>query len=769
MYCTWPVRAGPALLSGRAGPEPPARQIGDLMLTRRARGAAITTVLGLLGLTGLAATTAVALGPSHVATAARTVASTTGSSTTGARYPNVGNTHSPELEQLLAGSSARSAPVVGNAVTRDAATSAPAGASSVLGVDVASYQHPQGAAINWSQVAAGGTYKFAFVKTTEGNYYINKYATADLAQAHAAGLYVAPYAFANPFVAGGATEADYALDHTVLPAGSPALPIILDIEYDPYAGLEGTNTCYGLSNSQMVSWISAFVSEATRRTGQRPIIYSTAQWWNECTGKSTAFTADPLWIAGDSGSGSTLQPIMPPGWKTWTYWQYTSGATVPGIDDPGQTDTSYLSASALALLDPPAQSDATGASVSLPEGALTAQTVTFTASGLPSGLSISPSTGVISGVLPARAASFPIKVTATPTAGTAVTQAFTWDVHGAVRLTRPRAQTSTVGSPALLRVAVADSLSGCTLRLTASGLPAGLSMNSCGVISGWPQVSKQYQVQVTASDSTGAALATTSFGWRVRGAGTGGATGLIHLNASRCLDASHSAAVVGRCSGSAATRWTVVQDGTFRLGSNCLSAAGATVSLVPCSRHGAVRWQLTDPSGETPAQVANLTSGLCLADTSTRSGARADAAKCTGSAAEQWTLPAGQLASGVPGYCVSDYHRSGPVTGQVSVRTCSRSAQESWTIRPDGLVQIGAYCLTLQHVNGAAGTEVVLARCHAVASQTWEFSGGPFGAWLISKQAGLCLSDPGDRARNGTGLVLGYCQQSDPGITWRLS
>jgi GH25 family lysozyme M1 (1,4-beta-N-acetylmuramidase) len=761
------------------------------MLTKRARGAAIPAVLGLLGMTCLAAVTATALdsaqagppgaGPPGAGSTVRTVAArsvvpTTGVATTGAGYANVGNTHSPELEQLVARSAGRSAARGSAASTAqpaqpNSAAAPPAGASSVLGVDVASYQHPSGAAINWPEVAAadGGAYEFAFVKATEGNYYVNPYATADLAQAHAAGLYVAPYAFANPFVAGGATEADYAIDNTVLPAGSPALPIILDIEYDPYAGPEHTNTCYGLSSSQMVSWIAAFVAEATRRTGQRPVIYSTAQWWNECTGKSTAFTADPLWIAGDTSSGP-LQPIMPPGWTTWTYWQYTSSATVSGIADPGNTDASYLSASALQLLDPPAQSDPSGAMVSLTDGALTALTpVSFTAAGLPPGLAISPSTGVISGVLPARAAAFPVKVTATPSAGAAVTQSFTWDVHGAVRLSTPRAQASTVGSPVLLRVAVADSLSGCTLRLSAAGLPAGLSMNSCGVISGWPQVSGQHEVHVTASDSTGQPLASTSFGWRVRGAGNGGATGLVHLNASRCLDASHSAVVVGRCSGSPATKWTVVQDGTLRLGSNCLSEAGSVLSLVPCSRHGAVRWQLTEPSGALPAQVVNITTGLCLADTGTRSGARADAAQCTGSAAEQWTLPAGQLASGVPGYCVSDYHRSGPVTGQVSVRACSRSAQESWTIHPDGLVQTGGNCLALLRTGTAAGTRIVLARCRAVASETWELSGGPFGAWLVNKLAGLCLSDPGDRAKSGTGLVLGYCQQADPGITWRVS
>ncbi len=741
------------------------------MLTKRARGAAITSVLGLLGLTGLAVTTAVAFGSAQGATPARTVASTTVASSTGAGYANVGNTHSPELEQLLARVASRSS-ARGPAVSAGAATAPPAGASSVLGVDVASFQHPNGQAISWPEVAAadGGAYKFAFVKSTEGNYYVNPYATTDLAQAHAAGLYVAPYAFANPFVAGGATEADYAIDHTVLPAGSPTLPIILDIEYDPYSAAEHTNTCYGLSSSQMVSWIGAFVNEAIRRTGQRPIIYSTAQWWDECTGSSAAFAADPLWIAGDTSSGP-LQPVMPSAWTTWTYWQYTASATVPGIADPGATDASYLSSSALQLLDPPAQSDPAGASVSLQEGALTALApVSFTATGLPPGLAINPSTGLISGVLPARAAAFPVEVTAAPPAsGTAVTQSFTWDVHGSVRLSTPRAQTGTVGSPALLRVAATDSLSGCTLDLSASGLPPGLSMNSCGVISGWPQVSGRYKVRVTASDSTGQALRSVYFGWRVNAAGNGGATGLVHRNASRCLDASGSAVVVGRCSGSASTRWTVVQDGTFRVGSNCLREAGSALTLVPCSRHGAVRWQLTEPSGGLPAQVVNLTTGLCLADTAARSGARADAASCTGGATQQWTLPAGHLASGIPGYCVSDYHRRGPVTGQVSVRTCANSAQESWTIHPDGLVQTGAYCLTLQGPGVTAGTRVALARCRGVPTQTWQLSGGPFGAWLVNAQAGLCLSDPGDRARAGTGLVLGYCQQSDPGITWRVS
>jgi GH25 family lysozyme M1 (1,4-beta-N-acetylmuramidase) len=739
------------------------------MLTNRGRGAAISAVLGLLGVTCLAATTATALGSPEAPQSDRVVAARAS-----VGYANVGNTHSPELEHLLAGSAGRGSTRGSAASVALPAATPPAGASSVLGVDAASFQHPNGKAISWSQVAAAddGAYKFAFVKSTEGNYYVNPYATADLAQAHAAGLYVAAYAFANPFVAGGATEADYALDHTVLPAGSPTLPIILDAEYDPYASSEHTDTCYGLTSSQMVSWIDAFVAEANRRTGQRPIIYSTAQWWDECTGKSTAFAADPLWIAGDTTSGP-LQPIMPPAWKTWTYWQYTADATIPGIDDPGHTDASYLSATALQLLDPPAQSNAAGATASLRDGALTAQAVQYTAAGLPPGLSISPSSGVISGVLPARAAAFSVTVTATPAAGAAATHAFTWNVHGAVRLSRPRGQVSTVASPVLLRIAAADSLPGCTLRLTASGLPPGLTMSSCGLITGWPRTGGRYHVHVTAADSSGQRLSSMAFGWRVAGAGKAGATGLVHLNAHRCLDASGTSVVVGRCSGLGAASWTVSPDGAFRHSGHCLSEAlpaGAALILMSCARHGAVRWQLTGPGGGLPAQVVNQSTGLCLADTAGRSGARADAATCTGRPSQQWTLPAGHLTSGIPGYCASDYHRRGPVTGQVSVQRCSsESAQESWTIHPDGLVQIGGYCLALQGPATAAGARVVLARCRAVRGETWRLSGGPFGAWLVNQLAALCLSDPGDRARNGTGLVLGYCQQSDPGITWRVS
>lgn len=718
------------------------------MLTQRARVAAIAAAIALPAASVVAA-----------------VALTTGATASTAQpappaHPNVAMPHSQQLERMLAGQAGRA--MASRAAAGD---TPPPGASAVQGVDVASFQHSATVGITWTSVASAG-YKFAFVKAVEGNYYVNPYAAGDLTSASAAGLYVAPYDFAIPNVSGGALQADYALDHSGLPAGGQSLPMILDIEYDPNAAADHANECYSLTPAQMVSWIQAWVAEVVRRTGQQPAIYSTADWWNQCTGNSTAFTSSPLWIAG-STTTTPPQPVMPPGWSTWTYWQYTNAGVVPGIS--GGVDVSYLGAAALQLLAPPAQSDAIGKTVSLQVGALTPNTISYGADGLPAGLSIDSTTGQISGTL-AGTGPATVTVTATPTTGSPVTQNFAWDVHGAVSLTRPAAQSGTVGNPVSLQVAAADGLSGCTLQFTATGLPPGLTMSSCGKITGWLRTGGHRTVQVTASDSTGV-LASTTFAWSVNSARNAGPTGLVRLNAYRCLDAGSSGTVVaGACTGTGAGKWVVAADGSLRLNGSCLSeaASSGTVTRTSCST-GSVRWQLGGGTGNLPSGLINTTSKLCLNDTSSKSRARVNAVTCSGSTGQRWVLPAGPVNSGVPGYCLSDYHASGPVTQQVNIRWCSGAGSQTWTVQPGGHVQIGAYCLSLPAGVGVAGGHVVLATCGTAASQNWQVYGGPMGVWLVNSVTSLCLSDPSDRAKSGTGLVLGYCQLSDPGITWRLS
>ena len=322
----------------------------------------------------------------------------------GVRRANVGSAHSPQLLQQLS-----AAP----------ATMPPPADAGALGVDVADYQHSHGAAIDWSQVAAAG-YKFAFVKATEGDYYVNPYYASDLAQAKAAGLYATGYHFAIPNVSDGASQADYAVGNGGYAADGRTLPLALDIEYNPY-GPE----CYGLSSAQMVSWVSAFTAEVQRITGQRPIIYTTADWWDTCTGDSTAFGADPLWVAAYR-SGS---PPVPAGWGNWTFWQYTSRGSVPGIT--GYVDVSYFLQAAMRLLDPGNQQNAVGTAVQLQVTSLNAadgQSPQFAASGLPPGLSISNS-GLIAGTIsPTASGTYAVTVTATSSSGATGSVSFLWTV-----------------------------------------------------------------------------------------------------------------------------------------------------------------------------------------------------------------------------------------------------------------------------------------------------------------------------------------------------
>ena len=257
---------------------------------------------------------------------------------------NVGAAHSPTVLRELAGPLSRTG-LPSSALAR--------------GVDVAADQHPGGAAIEWSRVAAAG-YTFAAVKATEGDYYTNPWYAGDAAGAADAGLTVTGYHFAIPNVSGGAAQADFAVSHLGDAAGGRPRALAVDLEYDPYTAFDHTNRCYGLSATELVGWISAFTSEARRLTGQTPAVYTTAAWWSACTGDSAAFSNASLWVAG-YGRGRPARPVA---WRAWAVWQYSSAGTVPGIPASGATDVSYADGYSAAAAAPNlgGASDANGAS-----------------------------------------------------------------------------------------------------------------------------------------------------------------------------------------------------------------------------------------------------------------------------------------------------------------------------------------------------------------------------------------------------------------------
>jgi putative Ig domain-containing protein len=88
-----------------------------------------------------------------------------------------------------------------------------------------------------------------------------------------------------------------------------------------------------------------------------------------------------------------------------------------------------------------------------------------------------------------------------------------------VTVTNPGSQTSTVGTAVSLQIHATDSASGQTLTYSATGLPAGLSINSSsGLISGTPTTAATSSVTVTATDTTNAS-GSASFTWTINPSG----------------------------------------------------------------------------------------------------------------------------------------------------------------------------------------------------------------------------------------------------------
>ncbi len=176
------------------------------------------------------------------------------------------------------------------------------------------------------------------------------------------------------------------------------------------------------------------------------------------------------------------------------------------------------------LSSPGDQSNLEGDAVALQlsGGDASGGTLTYSASGLPAGLSIDSGSGLISGTVSAgAAASGPYSITITDTDGTnSASQNFDWDVSQRIAVSAIADQQNVEGDTVSLQVA-ATSPDGNTLTYSADALPTGLSINSAsGMITGTVSVGAAadgpYQTTVTASDGTYSGSQT--FNWTVTAA-----------------------------------------------------------------------------------------------------------------------------------------------------------------------------------------------------------------------------------------------------------
>jgi GH25 family lysozyme M1 (1,4-beta-N-acetylmuramidase) len=702
-------------------------------------------------------------------------------------HSNVGAPHSPELLRKLAGparplGARQAAP----ALRREVITGA------VQGVDVASYQHPNGAAIKWASVAADGI-RFAAVKATEGAYYQNKYAPGDLTGARSAGLSTVAYAFGIPNGNGSSAsptaQADYLINAvTTKWKISPLPPVMLDIEYNPY-GAE----CYGLSRTAMASWINGFSAEVRAKTGRLPIIYSTQDWLATCTGNSTALGTGPLWIA-QYASIPSPSPL-PANWSDWGIWQYSSTGSVSGISGNVDLDQvnpdSFIDPGQLMVFNP-------GPRRSKPAGAASGQVeayaeeagpaVRYAPTTMPSWLNLNTSTGALTGTTPSAPGSFPVTVTVSDaTSGASGPVSFTWYTSGIVTAISPGSQATTGGSPVRLQLTASDTIPAPPITFTVSGLPPGLSVASDGLITGWPSTPGSYQVAVTATDSTGSS-GSVSFGWTVTTAADSGPVGTVRLDlAGKCLNdvgnksANGTQAGIWTCGTSAAQQWTHVQDGTLRIHGKCLvppsaaATSGTPVVLAGCTGAPLQQWRLAAPrsvnpaAGPAPVTLANPVTGMCLADpgAAAANGTIVTVSACDGQPDQAWTLPAGPVASGIPGKCLGDAGGSTTNGNKIDIYTCNGTSPQRWTAEPDGTFQVLGKCLDVHGGGTASGTLVDLYSCNGTGAQQWRVTQSAAGAVLVNPQSGLCLADPGGSAVNGTAIQIVTCTQT-PGEQWRI-
>jgi lysozyme len=195
------------------------------------------------------------------------------------------------------------------------------------GIDIASWQHPGGAPIDWIRVRHAHI-NFVTVKATEGSPadqtgYVNPYLAGDMNGARGQGMPVAPYHFYLGRTPGtGAAQARHfiAAVRAVGYTGKRRndLPPILDFEWDWKGGCPPYGT---------FADAKAWLDTVRAAFGRTPVIYTNANFVTGCLGGTTALSNYRLQVS----DYSHTSPTLPPGARSWWAWQWTASSCVDGV------------------------------------------------------------------------------------------------------------------------------------------------------------------------------------------------------------------------------------------------------------------------------------------------------------------------------------------------------------------------------------------------------------------------------------------------------
>lgn len=196
-----------------------------------------------------------------------------------------------------------------------------AAAKFIKGIDVSNHQ----SRISWGQVP--DRFEFAFVKASEGTYFVDSWYERNRRLAQRSGKKVGAYHFARP---DGSTSQDARRD------GRQEAKFFLDVaaprrgELLPVLDLEVSG---GLEPRLLKAWAKTFVRTIEKQRGVKPMIYTSPFFWQTAMDDTQWFAANgykALWIA----HWETDRPSVPAdNWdgRGWTFWQYTDCGQVRGV------------------------------------------------------------------------------------------------------------------------------------------------------------------------------------------------------------------------------------------------------------------------------------------------------------------------------------------------------------------------------------------------------------------------------------------------------
>jgi hypothetical protein len=296
----------------------------------------------------------------------------------------------------------------------------------------------------------------------------------------------------------------------------PAVPGLAPVS--PGAGnpLQGTPTTAGtfpISGTVSDSWGNSFVPSESI-TIYNPLVITTASLPNGRI--NTAYTPTTLAATGGLTPYNWTATGLPTGLTLAVATGVLSGTpTVSGPFTVNVTLTDASGQTALASLALEIVPTLVITTASLPNGrintAYTPTTLTatggltpynWTATGLPTGMTLAAATGVLSGT-PTVSGPFTVNVTLTDSSGQTATRSLALEIVPTLVITTaslPNGRINTAYTPTTL-----TATGGLTpYNWTATGLPTGLTLAAgTGVLSGTPTVSGPFTVNVTLTDSSG--------------------------------------------------------------------------------------------------------------------------------------------------------------------------------------------------------------------------------------------------------------------------